>query len=41
MGYVTPMGGPGMYVLDTASWRVVRPVMDMYRCVICGQYLAY
>jgi pyruvate ferredoxin oxidoreductase delta subunit len=39
--YVTPIGNDGMYVLDTASWRTVRPVMDKTRCVECGMCLAY
>ena len=28
MRHVTPLGNQGMYILDTASWRTVRPVMD-------------
>lgn len=39
--YVTPIGNDGMYVLDTASWRIVRPVMDKTKCVECGMCLAY
>ena len=39
--YVTPLGNDGMYILDTASWRVVRPVMDKDRCVNCGICLTY
>ena len=39
--HVTPLGNQGIYILDTASWRVVRPVMDKNRCVNCGQCLAY
>ena len=35
--YVTPLGNQGIYILDTASWRTVRPVMDKNRCVNCGQ----
>ena len=34
--HVTPLGNQGIYILDTASWRVVRPVMDKNRCVNCG-----
>ena len=34
--HVTPLGNEGMYILDTAAWRVVRPVMDKNRCVNCG-----
>lgn len=26
--FVTPIGNEGMYILDTASWRIVRPVMN-------------
>ena len=26
--HITPIGDDGMYILDTASWRVFRPVMD-------------
>ena len=36
MRHVTPLGNQGMYILDTAAWRVVRPVMDKNRCVNCG-----
>ncbi len=32
----TPIGDEGMYVLDTASWRIVRPVMDKTKCIECG-----
>lgn len=39
--YVTPLGNDGMYILDTASWRVVRPVMDKDCCVNCGICLTY
>ena len=34
--YITPLGNNGMYVLDTASWRTVRPVMDKTKCINCG-----
>ncbi|MCR4668973.1 MAG: 4Fe-4S binding protein [Clostridia bacterium] len=30
-----------MYVLDTASWRVFRPVMDKEKCVECGLCMGY
>ena len=30
-----------MYILDTASWRVFRPVMDKEKCVECGMCMAY
>ncbi len=39
--HVTPIGNDGMYVLDTASWRILRPVMDKSKCVECGMCLAY
>ena len=37
----TPIGREGIYVLDTASWRIVRPVMDKDKCVDCGLCLAF
>lgn len=39
--HITPKGGEGMYILDTASWRVFRPVMDKEKCVECGLCMAY
>lgn len=39
--HVTPIGDDGMYILDTASWRIFCPVMDKARCVECGLCLAY
>lgn len=39
--HITPKGGEGMYILDTASWRVFRPVMDKDKCVECGLCMAY
>lgn len=39
--YVTPVGNRGMYVLDTASWRTHRPVMDKALCLNCGICLGY
>ena len=39
--HVTPIGNDGMYILDTASWRVFRPVMDKTKCIECGMCLAY
>lgn len=30
-----------MYVLDTASWRTHRPVMEKALCVNCGICLGY
>ena len=39
--YISPVGDDGMYYLDTASWRVFRPVMDKDKCVECGMCLTY
>lgn len=34
-------GREGLYVLDTASWRTEKPVMNKEKCVECGSCLAY
>ena len=39
--FVTPLGNEGMYVLDTASWRILRPVMDKEKCINCGICMGY
>ena len=39
--FVTPVGNEGMYILDTASWRIVKPVMNKAKCVECGICLTY
>ncbi len=39
--HITPIGNEGMYILNTASWRVLRPVMDKELCINCGLCLAY
>lgn len=39
--FVTPVGSQGLYVLDTASWRTHRPVMDKSVCINCGLCLSY
>ena len=39
--HVTPIADDGMYILDTASWRVYRPVMNKDLCVECGMCLTY
>ncbi len=39
--FVTPLGNDGMYILDTAAWRVVRPVMDKETCINCGVCMGY
>ena len=31
--HITPIGNDGLYILDTASWRVFRPVMNKEKCV--------
>lgn len=39
--FVTPLGNEGMYVLDTASWRILRPVMNKEKCINCGICMGY
>ena len=39
--HITPIGNDGLYILDTASWRVYRPVMDKEKCIECGMCFAY
>lgn len=39
--HITPIGNDGLYILDTASWRVHRPVMDKEKCIECGMCLVY
>lgn len=34
--YISPIGNKGIYVLDTASWRTIKPVMDKVKCIECG-----
>ena len=34
--HITPIGNDGMYILDTASWRVLRPVLDQEKCIRCA-----
>jgi len=34
--FISPIGDEGIYTLDTASWRTVRPVMNKARCTECG-----
>lgn len=34
--YISPIGKEGLYILDTASWRTVKPVMDKKICIECG-----
>ena len=39
--FVTPVGNKGLYILDTASLRTHRPVMDKSVCINCGICLGY
>lgn len=39
--HITPVGDTGMYILETASWRVFRPVMDKEKCIECGLCFSY
>ncbi len=39
--YHSLIGNEGMYVLDTASWRTEKPVMDKEKCIECGICLVY
>ena len=39
--HITPIGNDGMYILDTASWRVLRPVLDQEKCIRFGICLSY
>ncbi len=39
--HITPIGDDGIYTLDTASWRVFRPVMNKSKCLECGICLSY
>lgn len=39
--HITPKGDKGLYILDTAAWRTVRPVMDKEKCIECGICLIY
>ncbi|MDR2826282.1 MAG: 4Fe-4S binding protein [Deltaproteobacteria bacterium] len=39
--FITPIGSEGIYILNTASWRTVRPVMDKSRCVECGLCMSF
>ncbi|MDL2307201.1 4Fe-4S binding protein [Desulfovibrio sp. OttesenSCG-928-C06] len=34
--FITPIGEEGIYILDTASWRAARPVMNKDKCIECG-----
>lgn len=39
--FISPIGREGIYILDTASWRALRPVLDSSRCIGCGLCMAY
>ena len=39
--FITPIGNESLYVLDTASWRDFRPVMNKEKCVECGICLTF
>lgn len=39
--HITPIGNDGMYILNTASWRIFRPVMNKKKCIECGLCLTY
>ena len=39
--YVTPVGNKGLYMLNTASWRTERPVMEKSLCINCGICMGY
>lgn len=39
--FITPIGDEGIYALDTASWRTVRPVMDKEVCIECGFCMSF
>lgn len=34
--FISPIGNEGIYILDTGSWRTLRPVMDKEKCIECG-----
>ena len=34
--FITPLGNDGMYILDTAAWR-----MDKEKCINCGVCMGY
>lgn len=39
--YISPIGDQGLYILDTASWRTVKPVMNKEKCIECGICLTF
>lgn len=39
--YNAPIANEGIYILDTASWRTVKPFIHKDRCINCGICLSY
>lgn len=39
--FKTPIGNEGIYLLNTATWRNFRPVMDKEKCINCGICMTY
>ncbi|WP_312812547.1 4Fe-4S binding protein [Sedimentibacter sp.] len=39
--YHSLIGVEGLYILDTASWRTEKPVMNKEKCIECGICLTF
>jgi pyruvate ferredoxin oxidoreductase delta subunit len=39
--YNSLIGNNGLYILDTASWRTEKPVMNKEKCIECGICMTY
>lgn len=39
--YIAPVGGEGIYEVNTGDWRIQRPVMDKGKCINCGICFLY
>ncbi len=39
--YRALIGDEGLYVLETASWRTEKPVMNKEKCIECGICLTF
>lgn len=39
--HISPLGNEGMYILDTASWRTEKPVINKDKCIECGLCLTH
>lgn len=39
--YHSLIGDKGLYILDTASWRTEKPVMNKEKCIECGICLTF